>query len=258
MNAKNQDTYILSSVYNSLQILDLLSEKDNLSIAEISKELGFGRSSVFRMLYTLEKCSYIQKNENAKYSLGYKFASYGSEVIRKQDIVAICRPYMRELRDRFNEAVQLGVLTKSGKVVFIAKEASDMGIQMNTVIWREKEAYSMASGKVMLSQLEPEDMLYYISGYEYVPLTANTVKDKEQLLAQLEIIRKAGYATDMEESELGLVCFAAPIFNCSGKCVASLSISGLSTRMYPLQHELVNAVVETARAISGALGHTRQ
>lgn len=255
MSDNSKDNYILSSVSNSLKILDLLSIKDDLSIGEICKELGFGRSSVFRMLYTLEKNQFVLKNDEGKYSLGFKFASYGVGVVKKQDIVVISKPFMRKLRDQFNETVQLGILTQSGKVVFAAKETSTLNIQMNADIWREKEAYSMASGKIMLSQLSDEDMMYYLNEYDYVQLTANTVKDKTQLLEQLRLIKEMGYATDMEESEIGLVCFAAPIFNCSGSCTASLSISGLSTRMYPMQRELINAVIKTARDISRCLGY---
>lgn len=255
MAEKNQDLYLLTSVSHSLEILDLLSDRDSLTIAEICKELHFGRSSVFRILYTLEKGHYVLKDENARYSLGYKFASYGAKVSKKQDIVAVSRPYMRRLRDAFNETTQLGVLTDAGKVVFIAKETGNFSIQMNAAVWLEKEAYSMASGKVMLAQRPADEQLYFAERYDYKPFTENTIRGQEQLLAQLSAIKSAGYAADLEEGEPGLVCYAAPIYNCAGNCEASLSISGPSARMYPMQNRLVDAVRQAARDISAALGY---
>ena len=58
MSEKN-DKYILQSVSNSLDILDLLAENKNLSVPEISELSGFGKSSVFRILATLEDILWI-------------------------------------------------------------------------------------------------------------------------------------------------------------------------------------------------------
>ncbi|MFR3758594.1 helix-turn-helix domain-containing protein, partial [Hungatella sp.] len=71
------NTYILSSVNNALKILDLLSVRDNIGATEIGRLLELDKSTVFKLLYTLEQRDYVLKTESAKYCLGYKFKNYG-------------------------------------------------------------------------------------------------------------------------------------------------------------------------------------
>ena len=71
-----EDQYLLSSVSNTLDILDLLNDHEELSLAEICKKLHMGKTSAFRMLYTLEAKQFVYKTPDAKYRLGMKFVQY--------------------------------------------------------------------------------------------------------------------------------------------------------------------------------------
>jgi hypothetical protein len=71
--AMDHDKYLLSSVTNSIRILDLLGEEELLGVAEISAKLKMNKTSVFRYLYTLESGGYVRKTSEAKYTLGDKF-----------------------------------------------------------------------------------------------------------------------------------------------------------------------------------------
>lgn len=247
--------YLLSSVANTLKILDVLGENEELSIGEICTKTGFGKSSVFRMLYTLESSNFIRKTASGKYTLGFKFAAYGYFVASNLNIRQVCKPFMIALRDACGETVQLSILNDSGKVMFISKELGNHNILPNISIWEEKEAYSMSCGKTLLANIQRSTMLKYVEGYNLVQLTPNTITDKAVLLEQLERIRINGYAEDLEESEPNLVCFSAPIFNFERSCVAALSVSGPANRMYPKRDSLIEAVKATARDISTALGY---
>lgn len=250
-----KDQYILSSLANSLQILDLLSKKESLGVAEISKALNLGRASVFRMLFTLEKYGYVNKDAHAKYSLGIKFAHYGSLVVDRQSIVHIAQPVLRELRDTLLETTHLATLTSSGKLVFLSKHYSGSSLQMYSRIGEERDAYNTASGKVILANIDPEKARHFATCYDYQKLTNNSITNAEQLMKELEQIHRAGYSVDREETELGLVCFSAPIFDHQGDCVAAISLSGPTIRMYSRQEEMIQAVVQAGNKISHALGY---
>ena len=75
-----EDQYLLSSVSNTLDILDLLNDHEELSLAEICKKLHMGKTSAFRMLYTLEAKQFVYKTPDAKYRLGMKFVRFGSNI----------------------------------------------------------------------------------------------------------------------------------------------------------------------------------
>lgn len=250
-----KDQYILSSLANSLQILDWLSQRENQGVAEISKALQLGRASVFRMLHTLEKHGYVSKDQHAKYNLSIKFAHYGSLVVDRQSIVPTATPVLKKLRDTYMETAHLSMLTSSGKLVFLAKHSSDNSLQMYSRIGEERDAYSSASGKVMLANIDPEQAKRFIETYEYRAYTSNSITSPEQLFQELELIRRQGYAIDREETELGLVCFSAPVFDHKGNCVTAISLSGPTIRMYSRQDSMIADIMAACRNVSRSLGY---
>ena len=52
----------------------------------------------------------------------------------------------------------------------------------------------------------------------------------EAFKEEMERIRKNGYGFDNEEREIGVSCIAAPIFDLSNEPIASISISGPTSR----------------------------
>ena len=81
----DHDKYLLSSVTNSIRILDLLGEEELLGVAEISAKLKMNKTSVFRYLYTLETGGYVRKTSEAKYALGEKFVYMSDIVTRRRE-----------------------------------------------------------------------------------------------------------------------------------------------------------------------------
>ena len=88
-------------------------------------------------------------------------------------------------------------------------------------------------------------------------LTSATITSQEQLLQSLQTIRANGYGSDMEESEVGLVCYAAPIRNFSGAVIAAISISGPSARMHQNREKLLKALISAAKEASTMLGYEK-
>jgi DNA-binding IclR family transcriptional regulator len=87
-------------------------------------------------------------------------------------------------------------------------------------------------------------------------LTPRTIADPAVLEQELEEVRQRGYATAVEELELGLHAVAAPVFDSAGNCVAAVSISGPSYRLAELE-EAGEACVAIAAEISACLGFRR-
>lgn len=252
MDNKNQ--YILQSVDNTLILIELLAKEEKLGIAEISRKLNIGKSTVFRMLATLENKKFVNKTFDGKYELGIKFAHYGSIVVERQDFTKIARPYLSQLRDQFNETTHLAVLDDDFYILFVVKEKSNTSIQMSSNIGVKLPAYNTAVGKAILTFL-PDDVIEdYLSNVEFVKKTYSTISDSISLKKELQKIRRLGFSEDLEESEMGLTCFAAPVRNIKGEVIAAVSISGPSVRMEKNRASLIKAVQTTADRISNAFG----
>lgn len=252
----DNDKYLLSSVYNTLGILDLLSKHEELGVAEISKELNMGRASVFRMLYTLEKKKFVHKTSDAKYKLGVKFAHYGSVVLERLNHFSIAKPFLQDLRDKHNLTTHLAILDDNYDVIIMNKELSKSTIQMTSKIGAKLPAYCSGTGKVLLASRLDEDLEEKIQSFDLEKLTDTTITDSNKLIEELKRIILEGYGADLEESEVGLVCYAAPVKEITGKVIAAISISGAATIMTQNKESLIKSVKDTAKEISKALGYT--
>jgi DNA-binding IclR family transcriptional regulator len=251
---KNNNQYILQSVDNALQLIELLVKEEDMSLVEISKKLKINKSTVFRILTTLENRKFVSKTKDAKYNLGIKFAHFGSVVIERLDLTKVARPYLSKLRDRFNETTHMAIMDDDFNIIFIAKEKSNSTIQMSSNVGVKLPAYCTATGKAMLAFLPEEVLKDYINKVELIKYTCNTIVDPSRLVKELERIRRIGFSEDLEESEIGLICYAAPVRNIKGNVIAAVSISGPSARMENNRNELVKAIQETSKEISCAFG----
>ena len=253
-NTEKDEKYLLSSVYNTLEVLDLLSQHDGLGIAEISKSLKLSKSSVFRMLYTLEKKDFVYKTSDAKYRLSVKFAHYGSIVLDNLNIISIVKPYLKKLVEDHNETAHLGIIDDDLDVIFIAKESSTSSIQMTSRIGKKMPFYATATGKILLAYNLDDELEKNIKNHVFIKFTENTITDYTEFIKLLNETKKRGYAKDLEESEDGLTCYAVPVMDISGKVIAGISLSGPTVRMEKNKENILNSLKEISNEASRNLG----
>jgi DNA-binding IclR family transcriptional regulator len=258
MNEKENTKYHLGTVSKALQVLDLFKKEKVLGITEIGRKLSIAKSNIFRIVITLEHWGYLEKTEDQKYKLGTAFAFFGNLVLERQEIISIARPFLQKLRDSHNETVHLSIQTPDNEVCFMLKENAVHSIQMASTVGLKMPLYITASGKVLLAFSQPAIIEAYISSCNFERKTNNTIVTKDKLKEKLDQIRKNGYGIDDEESEVGLICFAAPVKNIAGITIAAISMSGPAFRMRDNKKARVEAVKAAAGEISGALGYALQ
>ncbi|MBQ9827386.1 MAG: IclR family transcriptional regulator [Lachnospiraceae bacterium] len=252
----NNEKYMLGSVSNALEVLDLLSEHEQLGPAEISKMLGISKATAFRLLSTLESRGYVIKNSDAKYMLGKKLAYLGEIVTSRQDNYALARPELLKLRDMINETIHMSVLLSNLNMMFIEKISPDRNLRMQSKIGFEQPAYSYASGKVLLSGLIGTSREKELESIKFKKLTNTTITSHSELMKELNAIRIYGYGVDDEESEVGLTCFAVPVYNADQRISCAISASGTTQRMRENKEKYISALKETALKITELLGGT--
>jgi IclR family KDG regulon transcriptional repressor len=126
---------------------------------------------------------------------------------------------------------------------------------MSSRVGRRSPTYCTGLGKALIAYEEPEIVQKYFEQKGFVIYTPHTIRTFDELLIQLQEIRKNGYAFDLGEHELDVRCIAAPLFNSEGKVVAAISISGPVSRFEPLNEnvELINCTLEAANRITKKL-----
>lgn len=250
---------IVQSVARALTILDCFSENSQLGISEISADMDLSKSTVFGLVNTLVAYGYLeQAAESKKYKLGIRLFELGSIVQRRMDLRNEARPYCEELAHKYNQTVHLAAYDK-GEVVYIDKVDMPDYVIVYSQVGRRAPMHCTGVGKAVLAYLPLEYIHQYVLDKPLVKKTPETITDQQELLQNLEMVRRLGYAVDDEEIGEGLKCVAAPIFDHKGGPVAAVSISGTAGKMKNgFLEEVAADVKKTAGAISQRLGHSRQ
>lgn len=223
---------ILKSIDRAIDVLEyLLTQEDEVSVSRISKELGFGKSTVYRTLTTLENRGYVAQNpETERYFLGQRVFVYGMR--KKRSFVSSIMPYLQRLNDKYLDAVTLAELTKDSDDIYyvenLAYVKSRQNIAININGNDQVESYCSSLGKCLLAFDKTVDLSAY-PNRKLKKWTPNTIDNYDDLLLELEKIREDGYAVDDEEYALGLFCIGVPIMS-GDNAIAAISMSGPVTR----------------------------
>ena len=244
---------VLEKAMNLLSRFD--SSRAEWGVTELSKDLDINKSTVSKILSTLENHRYLVKNaENRKYKLGLRLFELGSLVASQLDPQKEALVYMEELNRKVGETVHL-VVMDDFDIVYINKVESPRSLHIGTRVGGRLPAHCTGVGKVLLAGLSPGELNIFLKKRPLKRFTPSTITDPEYLKEALAQIRLQGYALDNEEFNGGLMCVAAPIKNYSQKIIGAISISGPTNRIREKNLEkLIPLVKSTAQKISQRLG----
>ncbi|HHY46428.1 MAG TPA: IclR family transcriptional regulator [Firmicutes bacterium] len=246
----------VNSVLRAMGILDLLGRSGKrMGVTEIGAELGLHKSTVYRILSTLEQGGYVQQDlETGKYSLGTHILELGMQCLQQIDLREKAGPIMKRLSAETGEVVHLAILDGL-EVVYIDKAEQSQTLTMRARIGARAHAHCTALGKVLLA-FRGNEVMAHLEGRELVRQTPNTITSVAELRAHLSLVRERGYAIDDEENEQGVRCVAVPIRNHAGTVVAAMSISAPSVRLTRERvSEVVPLILRAGRDLSEALGY---
>ncbi|MFZ5596080.1 MAG: IclR family transcriptional regulator [Bacillota bacterium] len=244
------------SVERALAILEALGRNSQgFGCTELGQMLGLHKSTVYRLVSTLQACGFAEKDpQTDRYKLGAKALYIGLEAINSLDFRKTALPYMQELVQISRETVQLAVLDETG-VLILERDHSPEAITVNLSL--RSQAHCTAEGKVLLAYLPEEKALAILRSSGMTQHTINTITDINQMAIHLEKVRSQGFAVNAEEMVEGIRAIAAPIYNHKGSVIAAMSITGPSSRLTLERiYRLVTVLKETCFSISMQLGYT--
>jgi IclR family transcriptional regulator, KDG regulon repressor len=226
--------YPIQTIEKALEVIELLSRersREGMSISELSTELSIGKSTVHRILETLLVKNYIEQSEDTKkYRLGWKLFEVGNLIPRQRNLYNVDTKILQELCDICEETVNLGVRVQES-VVTISKVSPRASLIANLQIGARESLYATAMGKAMISEMTREELVNVMGTQKFEAYTSNTITNMDDLMVELEKIRKQGYSIDDEEFCAGLTCVAMPVRDYKNEIVAAISVSGASIRM---------------------------
>lgn len=246
----------LSSVRNAARLLKEFSYGSReIGVTELSRRLGIGKSTAHRLLHTLTEERLLERDPyTGAYRLGLAMYELGSVVSAHTDIHEACSPVIDELRNATRETVQVGVLD-GREVVYVERRESPQTIRLFGRVGHRNDAHCTSTGKVLLAYLPSHRLESLLAGWTLPAQTPFTITDMDRLRAELDAVRRRGWAEQVNETEMGAASIAAPVRNGLGEVVAALSVAGPVQR---LQGEslkrFARPMLEAAAAISRRMG----
>ncbi len=247
---------MIQSVERALSLLARIADhpEAKYSLTELTEFMELDKSSVFRLLTTLQKFNLVRQEENRKtYQLGYGIYSLAGALHEQLKLTEICSPALKALVLATKENAHLAV--RSGlRAVFIDRERATKTIAANTDIGDTEELYCTAVGKCLVCGMNPAELSLLFGGAELTRYTNKTIVEIGALSREIALVADRGYAVDDGEYESGVVCIAAPVYNFENKIEASVGISGPRERMESQFDAFTAAVKEAGRDLSALLG----
>lgn len=252
--------YTVETLRRGLNILSLFTrETPALTLTEITTAADLNKTTVFRILSTLENAGFLRRDLDTKrYRPGLKVLQLGFASISSLEVRQLARPYLEQLSQQVGETVSLSVLDGL-EIIYVDRVRYRQIVGVVLGMGSRLPAHCVSMGKAVLANLPPEELHQQLDKVELKPCTPNTLIDRDAFETEIARVREQGYATNDEELEMGLRAVAAPIWDNSRQVVAAINISGSTSNISreKMVGELAQAVLHTAAQISQALGYVK-
>jgi len=246
-NEKRQEG--VRAVDRALDILLAFRPGDEgLTVAELLKRVDLSRPTLYRLLATLEHNGFlISSGDPQQFRLGSAVARLAHVWTASHNIADVAYPGLRRLWEATSETVALFVRQGVYRVCIAELESPQPLSFRRGIGYREKLVLG-ASGRTILAFMD-------LSQKDLKDYAADTQVDIAGYPAELERVRRQGYATSRHELIEGAVAVAAPYFNGADEVAGSLCIFGPSVRMTAERVKHCGALLtQEAAALSQALG----
>jgi IclR family KDG regulon transcriptional repressor len=236
-----------------IKLLDVLAQSsDAVSLKMLSQTTQLHPSTAHRILTALVGDRLIERVDQGSYRLGMRLLELGNLVKSRLSVREHALPFMRELHEQTGEAVNLSV-RRDDEIVYVERTSAGRSMmRVVNIIGARAPLHVTAVGKLFLAEDSQQEVTAYCARTGLKAYTRNTLREPAQLLGELELVRRQGYAFDNEEAEIGVRCIGAGVHDDGGALVAGLSVSAPAERMRP---QWAAAVKSTAERISRAIGY---
>jgi IclR family transcriptional regulator, acetate operon repressor len=235
-------------------LVRVLESKQPIALSELASASGIPKSTASRLMTALERRGLVvQDGPRGRLRPGPAILRVAERGLLERNVVEMSRESLDALGEATGETINLAVAGRDG-VEHVAQVESTHFVGVGQWLGRAVEYHCTANGKVFLAFGRATMSAAPLQRY-----TPKTITDPAQLEAELETVRRQGFATTVDELETGLAAVAAPVRGAGGDVVAALSISGPTLRMTPSRlRELEPVLIEEARSLERRLGHIDQ
>jgi DNA-binding IclR family transcriptional regulator len=250
--------YIVPGLQRGLQILQVFSrDRTEIGAPEIAKELGIPRSTVFRLMQTLEFMGFIERAKNSsEYRLGVSVLSLGFEYFASLEFTELARPILEKLRDDTGFSAHL-VIRDGWDVVFVLKAAAKDTFSNSVNVGLRLPAHSSILGRMLLADLSAAELKQVFPEGKLSKFSDQTPTTLAEMSKLLNEDRKRGCAIGASYFQSGIGSISAQIKDNSHRVVAAINViyHDSTVKRSDVEGKYLKRVLQAAGEISRLLDY---
>ena len=233
-------------VGKALGLLVLLGDEPRgASAAEISRRADLPFSTTYRLLGSLTRDGFVDyEPDGRRYHLGLRIFQLGQRVSNHHGFAGTALPILRRVTEETGEATILSVRDGIHHLT-VNKVDGPQTFRVTSDPGFLGALHTTSVGKALVAFAEDEDRERLLEELPLEPLTALSITDRDAFRAEIEKVRRQGYAVMDEENEMGMRAVAVPVFNSQGIAFASLATA---VPVFRLSMEALVALVPLLQA----------
>lgn len=211
-------------VGKALGLLVLLGDEPRgATAAELSRRAELPFSTTYRLLGSLTRDGFVDyEPDGRRYRLGLRVFQLGQRVSNHHGFAGTALPVLRRVTEETGEATILSVRDGDHHLT-VNKVDGPQTFRVTSDPGHLGALHTTSVGKALVAFADDAARTGLLDGLELEPLTEFSITDRDAFRAEIELVRRRGYATMDEENELGMRAVAVPVFNSQGHAFASLA-----------------------------------
>ena len=219
---------LIKPLIRGIKMIEILAQDGPMDIEKIYNLTKTPRSSIYRILCTLEYLGYVRrinKNSTDIWELNLKMLKIANGILHKIDIKTIIKDILENIAYETKEIVQLGVYNNR-KVMYIDVVKKFKSIIGFAEIGSELPINVSAAGMVLAAALSEDELEKLLKEKDFSKNTSYTITDPNKIREELRKVANQGYAVDDQQYAIGVRCIAAPVYDYNNKVIAAINITG--------------------------------
>lgn len=260
MNINIEATSDAPALDRGLSILEyVMGASQPVSMKEISKEMSIPSASAFRLVKTLVQRGYLEE-----INLSQQFYLPGNKLFQmvqfyqlNHSLHSVARMPLRDLAERTGQTAQLAILT-GASVMYIEQAIPKEPVSIVAPLHSFIPINVSAAGKILCSYLNEEELKAFLVPDNLQKKAKNTISNADDLVKEIGLSRKLGYAMDIEEFARGIGCAAGAIWDSHNHCVGALGVTGHVDQYQnkATRDHIVSSVLALAEEVSHLMGYS--
>ncbi|WP_394810182.1 IclR family transcriptional regulator domain-containing protein [Phytohalomonas tamaricis] len=242
------DRDFVTALASGLEVITAFDDHHrSMTLSEVAVRTGMNRAKARRFLLTLHALGYVHKRQR-HFELAPKILSLGHSYLSANNYHSLVQQSLEEITETLGESSSLGVLDGS-EVVYAARSAARHRLMAITLaIGTRLPAVYTSMGRVLLAQLDNDELDAVLEGVTLEVHTEHTITDKTVLRTEIEQVRRDGYCIVDQELDSGLRSIAVPLFSATGRLLGAINVSTNAARipMEKLTQEFLPVLQEKA------------